>query len=98
MDGWIKVHRSIQEHWLYQEKRVFSKYVAWLDMIMLTNHKDNKFLLGKELIDVERGSFVTSELKLMDRWNWSKTKVRNFLNLLEEDKMILKKSDKKRPP
>ncbi|WP_313568794.1 hypothetical protein [Acetoanaerobium noterae] len=96
MEGWIKVHRSIQEHWLYQEKRVFSKYEAWLDMIMLTNHKDNKFLLGKELIEVERGSFVTSELKLMDRWNWSKTKVRNFLNLLEEDKMILKKSDKKK--
>ena len=63
---------------------------------MMASHKDNRFLLGKELVEVKRGSFITSELKLMDRWRWSKAKVRNFLNLLEEDKMILKKSDKKK--
>jgi len=96
LEGWISLHRSIQEHWLYQERRVFSKYEAWIDMIMMASHKDNRFLLGKELVEVKRGSFITSELKLMDRWRWSKAKVRNFLNLLEEDKMILKKSDKKK--
>ena len=82
LEGWISLHRSIQEHWLYQERRVFSKYEAWIDMIMMASHKDNRFLLGKELVEVKRGSFITSELKLMDRWRWSKAKVRNFLNLL----------------
>ncbi|MBV1817313.1 conserved phage C-terminal domain-containing protein [Bacteroidales bacterium MSK.15.36] len=94
--GWIKLHRSIQEHWLFQEKRTFSKFEAWVDMIMMANHKDNKFLLGNELIEVKRGSFITSELKLMDRWNWSKTKVRNFLNLLESENMIIKVPDSKK--
>lgn len=96
MEGWIKLHRQIQKHWLYQEKRTFSKYEAWLDIVMMANHQDNRFVLGNEVLQVERGSFVTSELKLMDHWRWSKTKLRNFLSLLENEGMIAKISDNKK--
>ncbi len=94
-EGWIKLHRCITDHWIYQEKP-FSRFQAWVDLLLLANHKDNKTVLGSKIIDVERGSFVTSELKLMDRWGWSKSKVRKFLTLLENDKMIVKKSDSKK--
>lgn len=96
MSGWIKLHRQIWDHWLYQEKRSFSRYEAWLDILLMANHSDNKVLLGSELIEVERGSFITSELKLMDRWGWSKKKLRTFLELLEKEGMIQKKSDRKK--
>ncbi|MBS4535965.1 hypothetical protein GOQ29_10110 [Clostridium sp. D2Q-14] len=95
MSGWISLHRKIQNHWIWQEKP-FDKRSAWFDLILLANYKDNKFLLGNELIEVKRGSLIISELKLMERWGWSKTKVRNFLKLLEEDNMIIKKSDTKK--
>jgi len=94
-EGWISLNRTIRDHWLY-EKRILSKFEAWVEMLMMANHQDNKFLLGNDLINLKRGQFVTSELKLMDRWGWSKTKVRNFLKILEEDNMIIKKSDKKK--
>lgn len=94
--GWISIHRKMQDHWLWKEKRKFSKLEAWLDILFMANHNDNKLLFGNELINVERGSFITSELKLMDRWKWSKSKVRNFLFLLQKDKMIIKKSDNKK--
>ena len=45
---------------------------------------------------MEAGSFITSEKKLMERWMWSNTKVRNFLKLLETDGMITKKTDSKK--
>lgn len=96
MQGWIKLDRSIQEHWLYQEKRKFSRYEAWIDLLMLANYKDNKFMLGNELIEVKAGSFVTSELKLMARWDWGKAKLRTFLEMLENEGMIVKKSDRKK--
>ncbi len=96
MSGWIKLHRQIWDHWLYQEKRSFSRYEAWLDILLMANHSDNRVLLGSELIEVERGSFITSELKLMDRWGWSKKKLRTFLELLEKEGMIQKKSDRKK--
>ncbi len=95
MSGWIKLHRKIQEHWIWQEKP-FDKKSAWIDLILLANHKDNKFLLGNELVEVKRGSFITSEVKLSERWGWSRTKVRSFLKVLEEDKMLIKKSDNKK--
>lgn len=93
--GWISIHRSIQDHYLWDDKP-FSKGQAWIDMILMANHADNKFLLGNELVTVERGTFITSELKLMERWGWSKTKVRAFMQLLENDSMIVKKTDRKK--
>lgn len=96
LGGWIKLHRKIREHWIYQEDRTFSKYEAWLDLIMLANHKDKKTLVDNELLDVKRGQFVTSIRKLSKRWKWSNTKVKNFLELLKEDEMIKFKSDTKK--
>lgn len=94
--GFIMLHRSIQQHWIYDEKRKFSKYEAWLDMLMLANHSNNKFLLGNELIELEPGQFVTSIRKLGERWDWSNTKVTQFLDLLKSDEMIAYKKDTKK--
>lgn len=92
--GWISLYRSIQDHWLWQEKP-FSKAQAWLDLLLSANHKEAKILMDNTLIKLEKGSFFTSELKLADRWGWSKKKVRNFLELLSNDNMIVKESTKK---
>ena len=90
--GWIALHRQLQDHWLWSEKP-FSKGQAWIDLLMLANHEDKEIVLGNKVINVEAGSFITSELKLMDRWGWGKEKTRAFLKLLEENKMIRKVSD-----
>ena len=94
--GFIKLYRKIQNHWLYEEKRKFSKFEAWIDMLMMANHKDNKFVLGNELVTVKRGQFITSIRKLGERWNWSNTKVSQFLDLLKSDEMIDYKKDTKK--
>lgn len=93
--GWISLHRRIRDHWLWQDKP-FDKRSAWIDLLMEVNHKDNKFLLGNELVEVPRGSTITSIRQLCDRWQWSNTKVTTFLKLLKEDGMIDFKSDKKK--
>lgn len=95
-DGWISLNRKIQEHWLFTEERVFSKYEAWIDLLLQANFKDSSLRAGNEIIIVKRGSFITSELKLMKRWKWSKTKLRSFLKLLEQENMIEKTSDAKK--
>ncbi|MCX7903251.1 MAG: hypothetical protein N2486_01960 [Caloramator sp.] len=92
--GWIKLYRKIQDHYLYNEKP-FDKMHAWLDLLLMANHQDSKVLLGNELIEVKRGSLITSIRKLCDRWGWSNNKVVHFLELLKNDKMIEFKTDKK---
>lgn len=94
--GWIALHRSIRDHWLYQEKRVFSKYEAWLDILMDANHQTNKIVFDGHLLEVKRGQKVTSIRQLADRWGWSRTKVRDFLDLLESDTMLTRESDSKK--
>ena len=93
--GWIALYRQIQDHYFWEDKP-FTRGQAWVDLLLSANHADNKFLLGNTFIEVERGSLITSEQKLMDRWGWSKTKVRSFLQVLEKDSMIVKKTDKKK--
>jgi len=93
--GWISLYRSIQDHWLWQEKP-FDKARAWLDLLLSANHQDKKVLLGNELIIVKRGGFVTSQKKLMDRWGWGSEKTRTFLKLLDSDGMIRFQPDKKK--
>lgn len=95
LQGWISVHRQIQEHWLWAEKP-FSKGQAWIDMLMLANHEDKEILLGNKVVTVKAGSFITSEVKLAERWGWSRQKVRDFLLLLSSEKMINKVSDNKK--
>src|SRR5690606_17129502 len=94
--GFIKLYRQVQDHWIYDEKRKFSKFEAWVDMIMQANQQDNKFVLGNELVEVKKGQFITSIRKLGERWDWSNTKITNFLDLLKSDGMIDYKKDTKK--
>lgn len=95
MQGWVSIHRKIQDNWLWKEKP-FSKGQAWIDLILRANHDDKKVLLGNQLVEVKAGSFVTSEVKLAEAWGWGREKTRNFLKLLQSDGMITKQSDNKK--
>lgn len=90
MQGWIKLYRNITDNWIYKEKRKFSKFEAWLDILLFANYKDNKFLFEGKLLEIKRGQILTSEVKLANKWDWSRKKVRNFLKLLQDDGMIVK--------
>lgn len=90
MAGWVKIHRSIQDHWIWENP---VKLKWWLDLIMMANHQENKILINGELVTIEAGERHTSEDKLSARWGVSRNTVRKFLALLEKDGMIsLKKS------
>ena len=94
--GYIKLYRSIQDHWLFKEKRKFSKLEAWIDLLMMANHKDSKVVIGNEVIEVKRGQRITSIRQLCERWGWSNTKVKQYLNLLEKEGMAITESDTKK--
>ena len=85
--GWIKLHRTIRNHWLWPQKK-FSPFEAWIDLIMSANHVDAQVLIDGKLITVLRGSFITSELKLAARWGWARKTVHRFLDVLKKDKMV----------
>ena len=88
MSGWIKIHRDIKHHWIFQREDYLK---AWLFLILRANHKDNKTLYSDilpEIVDIKRGEIVSSLQKLGYELKWTPSKVRRFLQKLQKDNMI----------
>lgn len=86
--GWIKIHRKLQENPIWDADEPFDKRSAWIDLLIMANHKDSQMRIGNEIFLIKMGSTHTSELKLMDRWKWSRKKVRSFLLMLKNAEMV----------
>lgn len=86
--GYIKIYRDIWDHWIWKSNRPFDEFHAWVDLIMMANHKDEKKLFDGKMIIIKRGTKVTSIRKLASRWGWGRNHVSDFLNMLEKDGMI----------
>lgn len=91
--GWIKLHRSITSHWLYTEKRKFSKFEAWNDILLTVNFSPAKTIIKGKIININRGESIISLENWGKRWNWDKSAVKRFLELLKKDNMIELKSE-----
>ena len=96
--GFFKVFRKIDTHWLWKDKP-FSKGQAWLELIKDAHHSEKpyEFLIDFTTIKVtlQKGELFTSVDKLGQKWGWSAKKVRSFLQLLEQEEMIVKKGTTK---
>lgn len=86
-NGWIKLHRKITEnkYWLSEP---FTRAQAWIDLLLLANHKTGQIRKRGILIYVTRGQVGYSEESLSIRWKWSKGKVRRFLAELKTGQQI----------
>lgn len=92
--GWIKLHRRIAEcqYWLEDP---FTRGQAWVDMLLKANHQPGFVRVQGMRIDISRGELGISEVSLSERWKWSRGKVRRFLDELQHDGMIFKKTHEK---
>lgn len=93
--GFIKLYRDIRDNWTWED-RPFARGQAWIDLIMMMNHKDKEVFHNGRMIIVKRGSRITSLRKLGERWGWSRHKVSEFLDDLEKSGMISQKRDSKK--
>ena len=85
--GWIQLHRQLQSNPLWTCES-FTRGQAWVDLLLMANHKDTFFYKRDIKISVKRGQVGRSEVELADRWKWSRSKVRKFLKDLEKEQQI----------
>lgn len=86
-NGYILLHRSLMDHWLWQDE-VFTKGQAWVDLLLMANYKPGQTTFNGQVCQVGRGERVTSYSVLAGRWHWSKSSVKRFLEKLEAEGMI----------
>ena len=89
--GWISLNREITEHWIWT-KFPFSYGQAWVDLLLLANHQDEKIPYKGKIIVCKKGTVNRSILFLANRWKWDRKTVKRFLSLLESDKMVTTES------
>lgn len=94
MEYYIPISRRLFEHQFWCEERIFSRFEAWLDLVQSARFEDTKQLIGNRFIEVKRGQILVSLRFLASRWQWSTKKVNSFLDLLIQDKMIIKETPK----
>ncbi len=96
MSGWVSIHRKILNNILWQDKP-FSKGQAWVDLLLITNHKKGLLKVKNGLtVEIQRGECGYSEVALAERWGWSRGKVRRFIHYLKCEKMIQQKNTENR--
>lgn len=95
-EGWIKISRRLQEHWLWQDAELLK---WWLDLLLLANYEDKKVLIGGKLQVLKRGQMAVSTRFLQNRWarrdkdgNITSMpglhRIQNFIKMLEQEEMI----------
>lgn len=81
--GWICLHRKIMDNEIWLSDEPYDRRSAMSELFMLANHTTKTKLFDGNPIVIERGQFITSQRKLAERWHWSNTKVKKFLDTLQ---------------
>jgi len=92
MSGWIKLHRSLSDHWLWDFKSP-DKAMAWIDLLMMARHSDGSAMMKGKLVNIDRGQVAISQISMQKRWKWSQNKVKRFLLMLTNQGMITIKTN-----
>ncbi|MBT8448482.1 MAG: hypothetical protein KJO69_02275 [Gammaproteobacteria bacterium] len=86
--GWVKLERELSDHWIFEEDRKFSKFEAYVDLLMCANYTPKKVLIKGKVLTAERGQTLLSITTLSLKWKWNRTVTHRFLKLLQEENMI----------
>lgn len=82
MDGWLKLHRSLSDHWIFSFKEP-DKALAWIDLLIMARHTSGTVMMKGRALQLNRGEVGVSQLALQKKWGWSQNKVKRFLVLLK---------------
>lgn len=81
--GWIKWFRSSVDNRLYLAEP-FDKWHAWEDLVLTATYQPRSVIVRGVTVELDRGEVLASEEYLARRWQWSRGKVRRFLNYLSQ--------------
>jgi hypothetical protein len=93
--GYFALYRKIREHPFYKEKRIYSKFEAWLDLLLEAQYTEQPrdVMFGMIAIKQNYGECLKSIRTWGTRWGWSESKVQRFLKLLKKLGQIEQKSE-----
>ena len=86
-NGFIQINRQMRENWIWDFKKP-EYFMWWMDILMEVRYKPSKIEINHRIVEIPRGSFRTSKVKLSNKWMVDRRRVDRFLKILESDGMI----------
>lgn len=84
-EGFITLDRAIMRHWIANDADMFKR---WIDIIMMANYKTKLININYQMVECQRGQFITSLSKLAERWKTSRENTRSYIRMLKNAHMI----------
>lgn len=96
--GWIPLWRSWMRHPHYftQEGREATSGEAFIDLLLRANYRTSFLIDRGEQIVIRPGQILTSIHSLANRWKWSRSRVRRWIDSCSKRGEIYTKSDHRR--
>ncbi len=88
--GYIAIQRKIQDHKFYKEKREYSKFEAWFDLLLEAQYRKEpkEVIIGMKVLIQNYGEILRSIKGWAQRWRWGRTKVYRYFKLLQRLEQI----------
>jgi len=77
--GFCMLSKELMDSEYYFSER-FTRMQAYLDLCLLAEWKDRKFIKRGQVVELKAGQLAKSEEELAERWQWSRNTVRKYLN------------------
>lgn len=85
MQGWIKLHRKIQQSAIWSDSCAVH---LWIHLLLKANHDDGEVFMNSNVIKVKRGQLLTGRKKLSAETGINESKIQRLLKTFEKCHMI----------
>jgi hypothetical protein len=85
MQGWIKIHRQLQDKGYINKPAYVS---LWVNLLLLANHKEKELLWNGSLIIIKRGQLITGRKELSKLTGIPETTIERILKVFKNGHQI----------
>lgn len=87
MSGTVNISRNIWNDAAFRDEP-FTQREAWMWLIMEASYKPRERRVGSAVVSLRRGQVATSIRFMAKAWQWTKSRVERFIDMLENRDMI----------
>lgn len=85
MDGWIKLHRKLYDHWIFSCSECLH---LWLYLLLRVNHKPTEVVRGRTVVKLQAGQLIAGRKSLAEALKINEHKIDRTLKLFENEQLI----------
>lgn len=79
--GWIKLHRGLLEHGIFQEESLLR---VWMYCLLQASYREMRIPVGRQTVHLQPGQLLYGRKAVSQRLNMSEGKLRHVMQQLEE--------------